>query len=264
MNTLGTARIGSEIELRAANRGRDVASPANSQKAYLAAASGVEVVSGSQMQMAARVVGNMTTEQSAAINAAWRQYSNSNPIELTRQMEEFGVSAADMSIATGQSHGAVGDMIHRAGRPQGFTGTDYFDPSSGNLTDASTYNTWSYMPASTYVEYVAKEAASKNDPLANWLCAGYPVLSEADWNALNERVKSGKARGVSFGTVSYTAQMVSTGQQQSSAQAQVESIKSHSAEVAVVPQRVLTVSQQALSDALEAWTESGSGSSWIA
>ncbi len=204
MQTLGLSRIGRDVEVRTVTRGKQVASLSggqtwDSQKMLLTGSPA------SPAKTAAPVARTMTPEQNLAIKAAWTQYAIANPGELTRQMEQYGVSAADMATATGQSHGAVGDMIHRAGRPQGFAGTDYFDPSAGNLTDASTYNKWSYMPAGTYAEYVAKRVEEKNDPLSSWLGAGYPTLSEADWNAQQGRAAAHKVRGVVFGSSSSLA-----------------------------------------------------------
>lgn len=198
MNTLGLAHTGRNVEVRNVTSGKQVAGLGSGQtgdyqKVHLAGSSA------SPTQTSVPGTRTMTPEQNLAIKAAWTQYAIANPVELTRQMEQYGVSAADMVTATGQSHGAVGDMIHRAGRPQGFAGTEYFDPSAGNLTDASAYNKWSYMPAGTYAQYVEKTAAGKNDPLSNWLGAGYPMLSEADWNAQNARAGADKARGVAFG-----------------------------------------------------------------
>lgn len=206
MQTLGLARIGRDVEVHTVNGSKPVAGLSGGQtwdslKVHLVGSSASELVQTPKTpaQGSAPATNSMTPAQNAAINAAWRQYSNANPGELARQMEQYGVSAADLATATGQSHSAIGDMIHRAGRPQGFAGTDYFDPSAGNLTDASAYNKWSYMPAGTFAQYVAKTAAQKNDALSNWLGAGYPTLSEADWNAQNARVGADKARGLAFG-----------------------------------------------------------------
>ena len=260
MTTLGSARIGRDVEVRTVSGAKHVASPGSgqtweSQKAYLAesAASGLASAVNTRAQPSSAATSTLTPAQSTAIKAAWRQYSNANPGELTRQMEQYGVSAADMAKATGQSHGAVGDMIHRAGRAQGFAGTTFFDPAAGSLTDASPYNQWSYLPAGTYSEYVAKKAAEKNDPLSNWLGAGYATLSEADWNAQNARAGADKARGVSFG--------VSPGPVlQSPMLAQSVQPKSQPAHLANPPSVVAAVGQQMLSDALQTWAQSGSKS----
>jgi len=269
MQTLGPARIGRDVEVRNITSAKQVAGAGSgqtwdSQKVHLAgtSASGSVQAPKTPTQTAAPATGTMTPGQNAAINAAWRQYSDSNPGELARQMEQYGVSAADMATATGQSHGAVGDMIHRAGRPQGFAGTTYFDPAAGSLTDASTYNKWSYMPAGTFAEYVAKTTAGKDDPLSSWLGAGYATLSETDWNAQNAHAGADKARGVSFGGGTGASQQYPAGQQQSSMQAQSVQSNSQPTPVAGPLQRVSATSQQALSDALETWSQPGSKSSW--
>jgi hypothetical protein len=145
-------------------------------------------------------------------------------------------------------------MIHRAGRAQGFAGTTYFDPAAGVLTDASAYNTWSYMPTDTYAQYVEKVAAEKNDPLSAWLGAGYPLLSETEWNAQGARVAADKARGLSFDAASVAGQQLLTGQQLASVPTQPVQVSSQPAQVTSASQPVPAASQQALSDALETWS----------
>lgn len=266
MNTLGLAPVGRDVEVRPITSGKQVASVDSVQasgyrKMHLESKTASESVQtpNAPARVPALTLNNMTHEQAAAINAAWRQYANSNPMELARQMEQYGVSAANMAMATGQSHGAIGDMVHRAGRPQGFAGTDYFDPSAGNLTDMSTYNKWSYMPTGTYAQYLEKTAAEKNDPLSNWLGAGYPTLSETDWNAQNARVEAEKVRGVAFGGGPSPSQPESP---ELRMQAQPAPSNSPPSQVASSLPQGSAVSQQALSDAMVVWSYREPQSSW--
>ncbi len=268
MKTLGPTPIGRNVEVRTVTSGKKVAGVGfgqtlASQKVFRAGSAASDLVQApnAPAQTAASAKSTMTPEQNANMKAAWRQYSDSNPGELVRQMEQYGMSAADMATATGQSHGAIGDMIHRAGRPQGFAGTTYFDPAAGSLTDASTFNTWSYMPVSTYQQYTEKMAAAKNDPLANWLGAGYPTLSEVDWNAQNARVGADKVRGVAFGGGTTPSQQYLAGQQQPPMQVQSVQSGSQPTQVASPSQQAPTGSQQALSDALANGSLLGSKSS---
>lgn len=132
----------------------------------------------------------MTPEQTAAIKAAWNRYAYANPGELTRQMQQYGVSAADMVTATGQTSNAVSCMIHCAGQAEGF---------AGSKPVTSTYETWASMSTETYAQYVTKMQAAKSDPTAAWLAGGASPLTESDWTAQNARAGADKARGVMFG-----------------------------------------------------------------
>lgn len=58
----------------------------------------------------------MTPEQTAAIKAAWNRYAYANPGELTRQMQQYGVRAADTAAATGTTSHAASCTIHCAGQ----------------------------------------------------------------------------------------------------------------------------------------------------
>lgn len=195
MTAIGTATTVRSADVRTTTGGKKVAGLDNGQtweSEKLAAENSAKLLASTTAKptQKAASANRLTPEQTAAIKAAWNRYAYANPGELTRQMQQYGVSAADMVSATGQTSNAVSCMIHCAGQPDGFAGAKPV---------TSTYETWASMPTETYAQYVTKMQAVRNDPTSAWLNGGASAMTESDWTAQNARAGADKARGVMFG-----------------------------------------------------------------